>query len=244
MELLFPKTIKKKSFTQTNTLLYGFPKSGKTTAASGFTFDKKGPLFIMTEDGESTLEISKARVKDWVSFTKLVDLLETKSKEIKEQYSCFVVDLISDLDIWCAEWVARQNQVSHISDLGFGKGFAQQADEFRKQITRLMAVLPCLFIAHTSEKEVNMQGSVVKVQAPNLSKRILEFVNGKVDTIMFIKPQAGDKPGAIVIQPSTLALTGSRYPKLIGEHSFNGNEAAEIFKKLDSLFNREEAKNV
>jgi hypothetical protein len=242
MELLFPKTIKKKSFTLTNLLLYGFPKIGKTTVASGFIFENKCPLFIMTEDGESTLEISKARIKDWSGFIKLIDLLEQKTKEIKEQYSCFVVDLVSDLDIWCAEWVAKQNQVSHISDLAFGKGFAQHGDEFRKQSTRLMALLPCVFIAHSAEKEINIQGTVVKVQAPNLSKRVFEQLNGKVDTIAFIKPQAGDKESAIVIQPSTLALTGSRYPQLIGEHTFDGKEASKVFKKLEKLFKEE--KNV
>jgi hypothetical protein len=242
MTLLFPKTTKKKSFSQTNSLLYGFPKSGKTQFGSKITFDGKEPLFIMTEDGEGIHEISKARVKDWSSFCKLVDLLESKAKEVKDQYCCLVIDLVSDLDVWAAEWVAKANQVTHISDLSFGKGFNLHKEEFRKQVTRLMAILPCLFIAHTSEKEVNIQGTPVKVQAPTLSGRALEFINGKVDTIMFIKPASGEREGSIVIQPSTLAMTGSRYPQLIGEHAYSGKDADLVFKKLEALFNKEETK--
>jgi hypothetical protein len=240
--MLFPKTSKKKSFSQTNSLLYGFPKSGKTQFGSKINFEGKEPLFIMTEDGEGIHEISKARIKDWTGLCKLIDLLESKTKEVKEQYCCFVVDLVSDLDVWASEWVAKSNQVTHISDLGFGKGFSLHKEEFRKQITRLMAILPCLFIAHTSEKEVNIQGTPIKVQAPTLSGRALEFINGKVDTIMFIKPASGDKDGAIVIQPSTLAMTGSRYPQLIGEHTYSGKDADQVFKKLETLFNQEQKK--
>jgi hypothetical protein len=240
--MLFPKTSKKKSFSQTNSLLYGFPKSGKTQFGSKINFEGKEPLFIMTEDGEGIHEISKARIKDWTGLCKLIDLLESKAKEVKEQYCCLVVDLVSDLDVWAAEWVAKTNDVTHISDLSFGKGFALHKEEFRKQINRLMGLLPCLFIAHTSEKEVNIQGTPVKVQAPTLSGRALEFINGKVDTIMFIKPASGERPGALVIQPSTLAMTGSRYPQLIGEHTYSGKDADQVFKKLETLFNQEQKK--
>ncbi len=238
--MLFPKQKTNKSFAQTNTLLYGWPKTGKTTLAAHLVHEGLFPLFIMTEDGEGTLEISKARVKSWESFVKLIDLLESKQKELKNEHCCFVIDLISDLDQWCGEYIAKANQVSHISDMGFGKGFGLQKEEFRKQISRLMAILPCFFIAHPSEKEVNLQGTPVKVQAPTLSKGALEFLNGKVDTVAFIKPSNGDQHGALVIEPSLLAITGSRFKNIIGEHKFDGKDSSNVLQSLEKLFNKSE----
>lgn len=238
--MLFPKSKSTKTFAQTNTLLFGWPKTGKTTFASNLRVGSKEPLFIMTESGEGTLEISKARVKDWGSTIKLIELLESKTKEIQEQHCCIVVDLVSDLDHWCGEYIAKQNQVSHISDLGYGKGFGLQKEEFRRQISRLMAILPCFFIAHPAEKDVNIRGTTVKVQAPTLSKAALEYINGKVDTVMFIKPTNGSEKGAIVIEPSMMAITGSRYHSIIGEHVYNGVNSFEIIESLEKLFNQKE----
>jgi hypothetical protein len=237
--MLFPKTKKKVSFSQTNSLLFSWPKTGKTTYASNFKFENKEPLFIMTESGEGILELSKARIKDWLSVIKLADLLDSKKTEIKEQYSCFVIDLISDLDAWSGEYIAKQSQVSHISDLPFGKGFSMQKQEFQRVITKLMDILPCHFISHTKEKDVNINGVVTKVQAPTMSAGSYEFINGKVDTIMFIRPANGAVKGAIVIEPSMLAVTGSRYPNIIGSHEFDGKNAGSVHVKLEKLFNKE-----
>jgi hypothetical protein len=237
--MLFPKTKSNKTFAQTQTLLIGWPKTGKSTLASYLNHANKSPLFIMTEAGEGTLEISKARVSDLPGLIKLIDMLDLKKKEAQEQYCCFVIDLITDIDTWCGEYVAKQNGVAHVSDLTFGKGFGLQKEEFRKQVSRLMAILPCFFIAHPTEKEVNIQGTVVKVQAPALSKGAMEFLNGKVDTIAFIKPGSGKEPGALVIEPGLLAITGSRYKSIIGQHTFDGTNGAEVLAKLEKLFNGE-----
>lgn len=242
--MLFPKTKSKKSFAQTSSLGYGWPKTGKTTILSKLLFDGKAPLFIMSEDGEGILEISKARVKDWPSFVKLVDLLESKTKEVREQYSCFVLDLVSDLDTWAGEYIAKQAQVTHLSDMGFGKGFALQKEEFRRQLTRLMSILPCHFIAHTKEKEININGTPTKVQAPSLSTGVYEFLNGKVDTIMFIKPANGEQKAAIIIEPGLMAVTGSRFSTIIGSHEYDANDAGRVMAKIEKLFNKDEAKNV
>lgn len=239
--MLFPKTSTSKTWAQTHKIIYGHAKTGKTTLSAQQTDGEKEPLFIATEDGEGELKISKARIRDWQGFRKLLDLLESKSEQIKTEHSCLVVDLVSDLDSWCANYTAKQNGVSDISDMDFGKGFKLNHNEFTTQMSRLLAIMPVTFISHTAEKKVTYQGKTIEVQTPMLSTKNSEWLLGKVDTVIFIRPQHGELAAALVIKPSTLALTGSRYPQLIGEHDFANPKQAN--DKLNNLMSKE-AKNV
>src|SRR5690606_16029843 len=110
--------------------LYGIPKSGKTTLASHFYVDKKPPAFIMTEDGEGDLPLMKKRVSSWESFAKLVKWAEDNREGLKAEHSCFVIDLISDLDAMCTQHLCDEQNVQSLGDLPHGQGWAYKKAEF------------------------------------------------------------------------------------------------------------------
>lgn len=214
--MLFAKTTRKTEIASASKLIYGFPKTGKTTLASvQRTSDGREPLFIATEDGHSALEIYCQRVTTWEGFARLCDHIVKNAETIKGQHSCIVLDLVTDLDQWCGQFIAKKYNVAHISDMDFGKGFSLTKEEFQLQINKLMGVLPLTYIAHASEKEINWNGEKIKVQSPSLSKGALDFTNGKVDLIGYISPASSKKEKAeLLFKPEKGTIAGSRFPQL------------------------------
>lgn len=244
-EMLFKKTEVKRDFSKTNKLIYGFPKTGKTTLCSHMKdLSGKEPLFIMTEDGSGELEIYSQRVTSWEGFTQLVKhVIIPKKKEIIEQHSCIVIDLISDIDEWSGRFVEKENKISHLSDLEYGKGWCEQEKVLKDIFLPLLNVLPITFIAHSTEKEIIWQGEKIKLQAPLLSKRALNFINGKVDLIAFILPASKmNENSQLVIEPSIGHIAGSRYKSIIGTYEIDNADMSKTYAAIQTSFNKEKKK--
>lgn len=239
--MLFAKTTRKTEIASASKLIYGFPKTGKTTLASvQRTSDGREPLFIATEDGHSALEIYCQRVTTWDGFARLCDHIVKNAETIKAQHSCIVLDLVTDLDQWCGQWIAKKFNVTHISDMDFGKGFSLTKEEFQVQLNKLMGVLPLTYIAHASEKEVNWNGEKIKVQAPSLSKGALDFVNGKVDMIGYISPASSKKEKAeLLFKPEKGTIAGSRFPQLARTFEINYADASSTMAAIQAAFTGE-----
>jgi len=235
---LFEKSKPVVNFALLSKLIYGFPKIGKTSFASHMSDDEKQPLFILTEDGTGMLEIYNKRVTSWDGFKRLVALLEKNEKQLKKEHSCIIIDLVSDLDAWCARYVANEVlHVQHIADAEYGKGFAMHREHFQEQITKLLAILPITFIAHSQEKEIQWHGEKIKPQSPSLSKGALEFINGKVDAIMWFVPENSKTEfPAISMKPSTRSVAGSRFPQITKEYRFNYMNPAATYAEIQKDF--------
>jgi hypothetical protein len=211
-ELVFQKTELKKDFNQLSKLIFGLPKSGKSTIASKMIIGERMPLFISTEDGLGALEVYAQRVDCWSKFLKVKDYIIENKDAVREKFSTLVVDLVSDLDEMCTAYICEKNKVKSLADLPFGSGWYKQSTEFQFAISQLFNVLPVTFICHCKEKEFNYNGASTKIQAPSLQQRCFDFVNGKVDCIGFIIPanDKKDKP-ALTFRPSMMAVAGSRF---------------------------------
>ncbi len=242
----FQKTKINRDFTKLNKLLYGFPKTGKTTFAS-VQRDSEGrePLFIATEDGHGALEVYRDRVTSWEQFLASKDKLVKNSDAIKKAHSCLVLDLISDLDQMCSDYLCARAKVRHISDLGdFGKGFAIQAAEFQGAIRPLFDILPITFIAHSADKEIQWNGEKVKSQSPSLSKRCMEYVNGKVDAIMWIAPANSKKEyPEITMRNTTTSIAGCRFRQLNRAFRYYPEAPDRTFQDMQKIFAGEEVAN-
>ena len=214
--MLFAKSVKKTEWATTNKCLYGYPKTGKTTiAAAQRTSDGREPLFIATEDGHGALEVYVQRVTSWEGFARLCDHISQNGQTIAGQHSCIVLDLVTDLDQWCGQAIAKKFNVTHISDMDYGKGFSLAKEEFQSQLNKLMAVLPITYIAHAAEKELLWNGEKIKVQSPSLSKGALDFINGKVDSIIYLSPATSKKDKAeLLCRPEKGTIAGTRFPQL------------------------------
>lgn len=246
VQYLFKRTTPKRDFAKLSKLIYGWPKSGKSTfAAQQIDADGREPLFITSEDGHDALGVFAQRVTSWNGLSKLSEDILKNAEVIKQQHSCFVLDLISDFDIMCAETTAKKNNVVHLADLDFGKGWALQKQEFQRVIKELMLVLPCTFIAHSADKELMWNNEKIKVQAPSLSKGALEFINGKVDVIAWMTPSNNKKEYPEVVMKNTLtSIAGSRHRQLCRSFTFYPENPARTYGEIQKAFANEKEVSV
>lgn len=233
---MFPVEGPETEFSALNKLIYGLPKTGKTTLASLF-IDSKGrkPAFIATEKGHGALTVSVIRVTSWLGFTKLVLDLKQNAKQLQDEHSCFVIDLISDLDELCAQYICEKNHVASLGDLDHGKGWFMHKQSFRSQVNALLGILPCVFICHTESRE-DPKSKAIR-QEPAMGKQCAAFINGKVDIIMWIQPSPDPKSLPNVIIRPTLSLNaGSRYPHLIREYPYDPKCPAATVAHIQKVF--------
>ena len=237
---MFKKTTLLNDFARLSKLVYGFPKTGKTTFASHWV-DKEGrqPVFIATEDGHGALEVFLQRIKSWEHFKKVVEYVEGNAESIKKEHSCFVIDLVSDLDSWCTDYICTENGVPSLTDLGFGKGFAMQSNEFQRELRKLMNILPVNYIAHTKEKEVNWNGEKIKTQCPSMSSRCLEYINGKVDCIMYIDTITHRNKTVITMNGKDTCIAGSRHKVLCREFDMNYDDMSATYNEIKTTFEKD-----
>jgi hypothetical protein len=236
--MLFTKSKIQRDFSQLNKLIYGFAKSGKTTlAAEQKSFDGRLPLFIATEDGHHALEVYVQRVSGWDGFCKLVVYLKKNEAAVRKQHSCLVVDVLTDLDDMCSEFVSAREKVKHLSDLEYGKGFAMQKMEMQNQLRVLFDILPVTFITHTTEKEMMWNNEKLKMQSAALSKGTLNYVNGKVDLIIMILPANNKKlQPELTMRNSTTCIAGSRYKQLVRNFPFDTANPGKTYDLLQKTF--------
>ena len=235
---LFPKTNIKNDFTLLNLLFYGFPKKGKTTLVSQFKSGEKEPLFLASEDGHGALSVRAKKILKWEHFIRVVDHLVREKQEVSNKVSCIALDLISELDDMCTQYVCDRENIMHLNSLDFGAGWKLQSDEFQKQIRKLLDNFVVIFIAHSSEKEIMWNGEKIKVQAPSMAKRALEFINGKVDMIGWIIPASGENKPKVTFKPSTMCIAGSRFKHMTHDFELDFNDMSKSYNTIATWFQK------
>lgn len=223
---LFAVNVPNTDFAKVHKLLYGFPKIGKTRFAYTMRDTAgKPPLFIMTEDGLGSLAAHHCRIKTgWEGFIKAVEYIVANKDQIRLDHSCIILDHMTDLDAWCSTYVAKMKNVEYIGDLEQGKGWKLLREQFQKPLHALMEVLPCVFIAHAQDKRLKWEGAeeMVPMQAPSMGKAALEFINGKVEAIMFVLP-ADNKHlyPRITMWPSVSYVAGCRQRRVCKTYDYD-----------------------
>lgn len=238
MALAFKRTEPKTNFAELSKMIHGFVKTGKTTLASKMIVDGKEPLFVATEDGHHNLAVYAHRIQTWEAFKNFTAYCEKNADEIKAKFSCFVIDLVSDLAEMCEQYVKKSMNIKDLSDAEWGKGHKAFRLEFKGEVQKIWAILPINFIAHSKEKELEIEGVKIKQQAPSMSASVLEFVNGKVDMVGFIVPATktkGENP-LITFRPSKMAMAGSRIKHIAREFELNINDMQSSYDAIQAAF--------
>jgi len=217
MTLKFARSEKKKNFAELHKIIFSYPKTGKTTLAAHQKVGKLEPLFIATEDGHHELGVFAERVNNWQEFINLVLYIKKNEKEVKENYSCICIDLVSDLGEFCTDYICKQVGVDEIGDYkSHGAGYGLLTKEFKRVVNHLFAILPLTFITHAKTKDVTEESSGVvtkDVITPEMPKGIYKFLNGKCDVIGFIAPQTKKQATPVLtFVPSERIQAGSRLP--------------------------------
>lgn len=221
------KTPPKKRLADLTTLIYGPTKIGKSTWCA----QADGAIFLATEPGLHSLETFQIPITTW-------DEMLAACADIaggKHEFRTVVVDTVDNAFKLCADYVCRQNDVTHESELAYGKGYALIANEFLRVLTKLAFLPTGLFlVSHSQEREIETRtGRHIKT-VPTLPDRPRQLVLGMADLVLFCdlevqrdadgnpvyrrvmrtKPsihyEAGDRTGRL---PETIPLD---YPSFLG----------------------------
>lgn len=234
MGLTFTKSAPEASIFFTSWLIYGPKKIGKSTLASHFRFNQKEPLFIATEDGHQILDVFSHRVNSWKEFKDYVKELKKNKKQIQEQFSVIVVDLVSDLDDMCKRHVAATLGLEMLGDggNGFGKDFAKYQTEFKSVMADLWSIAPLVFICHEKTVEIkDASGNTyhkIQINIPHEKPNHTGyFIEAKVQNKAYIMaPTQMGGNSVLTMVPNPVANAGTRYLACAKQYELDAHNMA------------------
>jgi hypothetical protein len=234
---LFKRSVPKTNFAEVHKLIHGQVKCGKTTLVAQMKVGDKEPLFIATEDGHHSLGVFHQPVNNWADLKATITKLNSNLDKVKASYSTLAIDLLSDLDQWCEDWACNELKVKSLADLDFGKGFTFKKKEFNSTMVKLLSILPCTFISHSKEKEIEVEGGKkIDIYSPNLSNGALEYINGKVDMIGYIASDVKSGKTFITFRPTKIAIAGTRFPHMATEFELDPKDMAKSYAAINTAF--------
>ena len=195
-------------------LLYGKPKTGKTTMASRFPKN----LLIAFEKGYNAIDGIKAvDVNKWSEFRQVLRQLE--KPEAQEMYDTITIDTTTIAYEMCEQFVCSQNGVQSIRDIPWGQGWTLVKKEFETCLRKItMLGYGLVLISHIeTRKEKTADDSEIEILAPSMPKRCYEVVNQIVDIIGYIATEWDDDGNShrwLYTRQTPTVMAGSRFPYL------------------------------
>ena len=200
-------------------LIYGKPKTGKTTLASKFPKN----LLLAFEKGYNAIDnIYVQDINSWSEFKQA--LRQLKRPEVQELYHTITIDTTTIAYEMCENYICQQNGVQSISEIPWGGGYAATKKEFEsclRQITMMGYGL--VLISHIeTRKEKTADDSEIEILAPSMPKRCYEVVNQIVDIIGYIATEwddVGNSERYLYTRQTPTVMAGSRFkylaPKIV-----------------------------
>jgi hypothetical protein len=223
-------------------LLYGFPKTGKTTFASQFP----NALFFAFEDGHKGISAYVERLKTWKQFQSDVEDLLAISDPSKYPYKVVVVDTVNGAYDMCAEHVGQNQGFRHASDLAMGKGWALIRDEFLRQINKItLSPFGTVLIAHTDLQKINTGEREISQITPDIPGKLKQNLTGMANCLLYVcvdESFGGKRQHVIKTKPTELYQAGCHVASALPETiPLNFKQFNEEWNKA---VNSKEAKNV
>ncbi len=195
-------------------LVYGKPKTGKTTLASRFPKN----LLIAFEKGYNAIDgIRAVDINKWADF-KLV-LRQLEKPEAREMYDTITIDTTTIAYEMCEQYVCAQNAVQSVADIPWGQGYAATKKEFEKCLRKItMLGYGLVLISHIeTRKEQTSDDNEIEILAPSMPKRCYEVVNQIVDIIGYISTEWDDDGNStrwLYTRQTPTVMAGSRFKYL------------------------------
>ena len=195
-------------------LIYGKPKTGKTTMASRFPKN----LLIAFEKGYNAIDGIKAvDINKWSEFRQVLRQLE--KPEAQAMYDTITIDTTTIAYEMCEQFVCSQNGVQSIRDIPWGQGWTLVKKEFESCLRKItMLNYGLVLISHIeTRKEKTADDSEIEILAPSMPKRCYEVVNQIVDIIGYIATEWDDDGNSqrwLYTRQIPTVMAGSRFPYL------------------------------
>jgi len=192
-------------------LLYGDPKSGKTTTATKFPKS----LLLAFEKGYNALNNVKAQpINKWAEFKTV--LKQLRKPEVQAAYETIIIDTVDIAYDLCEKFILEREDVDKIGDIPFGAGYGMVEKEFDETL-RAIPLLDygLVMISHAEDKEFKDEdGESYQKIVPTLTKRPRKVVTRMVDIIGYsrtIQDEEGNTSVNLYLRGTTRFEAGSRW---------------------------------
>lgn len=192
-------------------LLYGMPKTGKTTTAAKFP----KALLLAFETGYLAIPGVMAQpINKWSEFKQVLKQLD--SPEAHNNFKNIIVDTVDIAYDLCEKYVCNQNGVSSVGDLAYGKGYALAKKEFDEALRRIPQMgYGLIMISHSQDKTFKDEnGDEYQQIVPTLANQPRLVVDRMSDIIGYAHPFQ-DEDGAV---HTTLFMRGT--PRFVAGSRF------------------------
>lgn len=185
MSILPTTTTKPKGdFEMYTTLIYGAPKTGKSTLASQF----EKPLFLATEAGLNALETYNVDIDSWEKFSEACAEIAAG----KHGFKTIVIDTIDNLFNMCSAFVCKKNNIQHESELDWGKGWKMVKEEFARAIIKLsLQPYGLVMISHAEPEEIKTRTGTITKWRPTMPKQAKEKILPMCDFVFYCAIEIG-----------------------------------------------------
>jgi hypothetical protein len=205
-------------------LLYGQPKSGKTTTASQFP----QALLLAFELGYNALPGVMAKpMRTWRDMK--ITLKELDDPAVKERFKNIVV-VTADLAYDAAKkYICNQNEVNDISEMAYGKGYNLVMKEFDEAIREILRMgYGCILISHATDKTFkDAQGNEFNQIVPTIDNKGRLVCERTCDIIGYsrtVELEGGEKKTKLFLRETPRFVAGSRFKYLPDHIDFSYNE--------------------
>ena len=208
-------------------LIYGKPKTGKTTLASRFPKN----LLVAFEKGYNAIDGIKAvDINKWSDFK--VVLRQLEKPEARAIYDTITIDTTTIAYEMCEQFICAQNGVQSIRDIAWGQGWGLAKKEFENCLRKItMLGYGLVLISHIeTRKEKTSDDSEIEILAPSMPKRCYEVVNQIVDIIGYIATEWDDDGNSqrwLYTRQTPTVMAGSRFPYLAPKIKLGYDELVE-----------------
>lgn len=212
-------------------LLYGEPKSGKTTTASRFPKS----LVLAFEKGYSAIPgIMAFPINSWGEFKKV--LTELKTEAAKEMYQTIVIDTADIAYGYCEKYVCSmasdaKNTYDNIADIPFGKGYKLAQTEFDECIRKILQLdYGLVLISHAQDKVFTDEGgkeyNKIVPTLDNRAKLICERTCDIIGYSRIVATEEGEKT-KLFLRGTSRFVAGSRFKHTPPVIDFNYNSLVD-----------------
>jgi len=220
-------------------LIYGQPKSGKSTFASHFD----EAIFIATEPGHKFLEVYKVSPHSWDDLARhdKADpgiFVQLYNQRDDKQFKTIIFDTIDNLWTMGEKKVEKENSVKYVHDLEFGKGSRFTKNKIMEWVNILgQCGYGIIFLSHEKFVDVEENGVKLSRRDITLSGAARLAVSGFCDFILYfyidkdgkrlIKTKghsnlnAGDRSGVL---PETMDMNFGTLQKELSKFHHNENQ--------------------